>query len=117
LLSGEMLILCSDGLTRHVSDTEIAATVGALPVAEATEKLIQLANTRGGEDNISVAVLSIGEQPAASLPGSIPTPRMVASAKTWPDSAHARRVMWIYTAILCAVQVLLIVLIWNLVNS
>ncbi|MFN2222189.1 MAG: Stp1/IreP family PP2C-type Ser/Thr phosphatase [Chloroflexota bacterium] len=117
LLPGEMLVLCSDGLTRHVSDAEIANAVGAMPTAEATETLIQLANSRGGEDNISVAVLSIGEQPAASLPDSISAPRMVSGVKTLPDGAHARRAMWIYTAILCAVQVLLIVLIWNLVNS
>ncbi len=117
LLPGEMLVLCSDGLTRHVSDAEIADTVSVMPAAEATEKLIQLANSRGGEDNISVAVLSIGEQPAASVPDSISAPRMVSGAKAPPDDAPARRSMWIYTAILCAVQVLLIVLIWNLVNS
>ncbi len=117
LQPGEALIMCSDGLTRHVSDDEIASAVGALPVAEATENLIQLANSRGGEDNISVAILSIGEQIAASVPGSIRAPRVVSGAEALPDSARARRAMWIYTAILCAVQVLLIVLIWNLVNS
>jgi protein phosphatase len=117
LLPGEILVLCSDGLTRHVSDNEIASTIGALPATEATEKLIQLANSRGGEDNISVAVLSVGEQPAASLEGSISAPRVVAGAKAMPDSARTRRAMWVYTAILCAVQVLLIVLIWNLVNG
>jgi serine/threonine protein phosphatase PrpC len=117
LFPGEMLVLCSDGLTRHVSDAEIAGAVGAMPVAQATEELIELANSRGGEDNISVAVLSIGEQPAASLPGSISAPRKVSGVKAPPDSEQARRAMWIYTAILCAVQVLLIVLIWNLVNS
>lgn len=117
LLPGEMLVLCSDGLTRHVGDSEIASAIGAMPIGEATESLIELANSRGGEDNISVAVLSIGEQPAASLPGSMSAPRMVSGAKALPDSARARRAMWIYTAVLCAVQVLLIVLIWNLVNS
>ena len=63
LATGEMLILCSDGLTRHVRDDEIASMVGEMAAQKATEKLVQLANERGGEDNISVAVLRIGERP------------------------------------------------------
>jgi hypothetical protein len=42
---------------------------------------------------------------------------MVFGAEALPVSARARRALWIYTAILCAVQVLLILFIWNLVNS
>jgi protein phosphatase len=117
LASGEMLILCSDGLTRHVSDEEIARTVGDVATQRATEKLVQLANERGGEDNISVAVLRIGEWPAQALVHSEKAPRMVASAKAPTDNAHARRTLWVYTAVLCVVQVVLIVLIWNLVNN
>lgn len=117
LLPGEALILCSDGLTRHVSDEEIAGAVNGSRLDEATEQLIGLANSRGGEDNISVAVLRIGEQPAQTSSGSISAPRMVAGAEMLPSRAHARRTMWIYTAILCVVQVVLIVLIWNLVNN
>ena len=117
LFSGERLILCTDGLTRHVNDDEIAAAVGKLATGEATEKLIQLANERGGEDNISVAVLHIGERPTQALSSSAAAPRMVASAEARPNNAHAHGALWIYTAILCVVQVVLIVLIWNLVNN
>jgi serine/threonine protein phosphatase PrpC len=117
LFSGEVLILCTDGLTRHVSDEEIATAVGEFGTGEATKKLIQLANERGGEDNISVAVLHIGERPTQAPSTSATAPRLVAGAESRPNNAHARRALWVYTTLLCVVQVVLIVLIWNLVNN
>lgn len=67
LLPDDQLLLCSDGLTRHVTDlAELSAllTVDDLPSIPAT--LIELANQRGGEDNITALVLraqaSPGEQ-------------------------------------------------------
>jgi len=116
LLPGEALVLCSDGLTRHVSDQEIANAAGEMSAEEATESLIRLANSRGGEDNISVTVLQIGEQSIVALPRR-PAPKMVSEVDEVSASTGVRRSLWIYTAILCIVQVLLIVFIWNLVNS
>ncbi|HEX7479778.1 MAG TPA: PP2C family serine/threonine-protein phosphatase [Polyangiales bacterium] len=53
---GDAFLLCSDGLHGYVTDPEIA-TLLQLPPPDATEQLIQLANQRGGRDNItSVAV-------------------------------------------------------------
>ncbi len=60
----EQIVLCSDGLTRHVKDIEIARIIGDHDPAEATKMLIEMANKRGGEDNISVAVVRFWEQPA-----------------------------------------------------
>jgi serine/threonine protein phosphatase PrpC len=57
----EQIVLCSDGLTRHVKDNEIARVIGECDPAEATKKLIEMANKRGGEDNISVAVVRFWE--------------------------------------------------------
>lgn len=55
---GDRLVLCSDGLTLHVKPHEIADTVMAhRKPADATEKLLALANSRGGKDNISVIVI------------------------------------------------------------
>jgi len=54
----DRLVLCSDGLTLHVKPQEIADAVMANPKpADATEKLLALANSRGGKDNISVIVV------------------------------------------------------------
>jgi PPM family protein phosphatase len=57
---GDRLVLCSDGLTLHVKPQEIADAVMANPKPDdATEKLLALANSRGGKDNISVIVVML----------------------------------------------------------
>ena len=56
--AGDVFVLCSDGLTNHVEDEEIAKTVGAAgDLQEATERLIDLANGRGGDDNTTVVLV------------------------------------------------------------
>lgn len=54
---GDVLLLCSDGLTNMVDDGTIARTVseGASP-EEIAKKLVQLANDAGGTDNITVII-------------------------------------------------------------
>lgn len=52
------LVLCTDGLTGHVSDTEIQSIVTSEEPAEAARKLVDLANERGGTDNITVVIIS-----------------------------------------------------------
>ncbi len=57
---GDRLLLCSDGLTTHVEDSELAAIVLAEQQPEQVcERLIALANQRGGRDNISVAIAMV----------------------------------------------------------
>src|SRR5579875_1574526 len=56
---GDIWLLCSDGLTGHVEDSEIAAIIGSHAPSEATRQLVELANARGGRDNITVFVLSV----------------------------------------------------------
>ncbi|MEB2343636.1 MAG: Stp1/IreP family PP2C-type Ser/Thr phosphatase [Deltaproteobacteria bacterium] len=56
--AGDVFVLCSDGLTGHVQDDEIAGAAGRLEdPQEAVDSLIRLANERGGEDNITVTVV------------------------------------------------------------
>ncbi len=57
LSTGDAIILCSDGLTKHVSDEAIAATIEKADSAkDACRELIAQANSDGGTDNISVIV-------------------------------------------------------------
>lgn len=52
-----VLLLCSDGLTRHVNDGELADHLGALRSAEQVSRdLLRLALERGGADNITIIV-------------------------------------------------------------
>jgi protein phosphatase len=60
LLVGDILLLCSDGLTRMVTDPEIASTMlTSTSAQEAADRLIDLANENGGVDNVTVIVLRV----------------------------------------------------------
>jgi protein phosphatase len=83
LRRGDVLLLCSDGLSRVVSDEEIltvvANTEGCLAMCE---QLITLANARGGPDNITVLVARLdGEGLEAADGGSAPARRVYASSE------------------------------------
>jgi serine/threonine protein phosphatase PrpC len=54
---GDILVLCSDGLSGQVKREEIARIVSSAPnLGAACDQLIALANERGGPDNITVVV-------------------------------------------------------------
>src|SRR2546428_13393305 len=58
LFPRDVLLLCSDGLTRMVTEPEIAGTLQAeTNPTRAAEKLVALANERGGPDNITVVIV------------------------------------------------------------
>ena len=60
LFPRDVLLLCCDGLTRMVTEPEIAGTLQAeTNPTSAAEKLIALANERGGLDNITVIVVRL----------------------------------------------------------
>ena len=62
---GDVFLLCSDGLSGQVTDEELGAILQCLPPEEAAETLVDLANLRGGPDNISVIIANVdGELPA-----------------------------------------------------
>jgi protein phosphatase len=81
LRSGDRVLLCSDGLTDLVAEGEIRSTLGRrLPfnpdrahqptladgqeLESSVRDLIDLANQRGGHDNITIVVLQMGPEPA-----------------------------------------------------
>jgi len=55
----DIIVLCSDGLHGLVSDAEIAQIAGEAAPDDAVHQLIDLANSRGGTDNITVAVVQV----------------------------------------------------------
>ena len=64
LKKGDIILMCSDGLSNMVEDDEIFELVqGSRDVVEAVHQLIERANTNGGNDNIGVVVFlpMIGE--------------------------------------------------------
>ncbi len=59
LAPGDLLLLTSDGLTDLVSDEEICAAYQAKTAEEAGRELIDLANARGGHDNITLVAVQV----------------------------------------------------------
>ncbi len=116
---GDLLLLCSDGLTRHLDDQEIAAILGRDLPEEAADSLVGLARDRGGEDNITVAIIQHGQsaaaQPAPALPEAddealtqtIARPRPVAAVEAVvPVHVEAAPRMWPALLVLTAVMIL-----------
>ena len=52
------LLLCSDGLSGYCSDDEIYDVILNSDFDDAADQLIKLALTKGGRDNVTVAVIS-----------------------------------------------------------
>jgi len=64
---GDVLLLCSDGLNDMLLDADIAEVLGnGEPPDVKTRRLVDLANQRGGRDNVSVIVVKALEPPKKS---------------------------------------------------
>lgn len=68
LKPGDVLVLCTDGLTTLVSSSEILEALKTKPRAKVSSFLSDLANSRGGYDNITLVVFWVdeGEGPGVS---------------------------------------------------
>jgi serine/threonine protein phosphatase PrpC len=63
LFPRDMLVLCSDGLTRMVTEPEIAGTLQVeSDLTKAAESLVAMANERGGPDNITVIIVRLEKE-------------------------------------------------------
>ena len=88
---GDVLLLCSDGLTRHVPDDEIARIASGNTPTEAVSSLVDLANHRGGEDNIAVLITRWGSESHTELAqGVLAAPPPPPDISAILRSAHTR---------------------------
>jgi len=138
LEAGDLLLLCSDGLNRHVDDGEIASILLEEQPDDAAESLVRLARERGGEDNITVAVVQHGPRPEFQPAGAEPTADAEAALDTIyrprpqpvvvtgpaytepiPVAASIERQprMWPVMLLLTAVMVVLIFLLWLFIQQ
>jgi|RhiMethySRZTD1v2_1073278.scaffolds.fasta_scaffold185017_1 protein phosphatase len=86
--TGDKFLICSDGLSGPVTDEEIGSLLHCLDPKDAAETLVDLANLRGGPDNISVVV--------AEVNGAIPrTPSLESAAETPHHTRPPTAPLWI----------------------
>jgi len=88
-VAGDTFLLCSDGLSGPISDEELGTIMQCLPPEEAAETLVDLANLRGGPDNISVIIARVeGDVPTKvelrqSESANVPSRRKPVAAPLW----------------------------------
>jgi serine/threonine protein phosphatase PrpC len=75
-VGGDAFVLCSDGLSDLVDASEILQIVSSDPPAQAAGKLVDLANARGGYDNITVVIVRPHLSAPAPMPGAIAPTRV-----------------------------------------
>jgi protein phosphatase len=86
LAEGDTFLLCSDGLSGQVTDEEIGVLLGVFPPKEAVQVLVDLANLRGGPDNITVIVARVAASPPPSAVASPPVTHVASNGqryRTW----------------------------------
>jgi len=59
LMTGDKLLLCSDGLSAYLSREELAEMLASAPATQVPHKMVRAANKRGGRDNISVILVDL----------------------------------------------------------
>lgn len=111
LRNGDRILLCSDGLTDLVDDEELPPILEASDLAAVSRRLVDLANERGGHDNIT-CVVAVWDGPDAAretedlYPPELTDPS-ADSHRTYPPpdvAAIARELLpwWIATGVLLA---------------
>jgi len=128
---GDHLLLCSDGLTRHVSDEEIARIMAGEEPGAAVETMVRLARQRGGEDNITVAIIQYGphvvgqaavpEMDAEAATRTIARPRpetqAVYQAAPVVAAAEPHPRMWPLLLALTTIMIVMIFLLWLFIQQ
>ncbi len=76
IVPGDTFLMCSDGLSGPVKDEELGMILGSMPPAEAARALVDLANLRGGPDNITVIIAkAVGQVWTQGSSGDMPRRR------------------------------------------
>jgi protein phosphatase len=98
LAAGDRLLLCSDGLWNEVDEQTMATVLAESEPKDCVQRLVDLANEAGGNDNVTVQV--------ALLPSTFAASRTPPAAETslanWPQSVRHRTRLGVIAALLAA---------------
>lgn len=59
VLPGDLIVLTSDGLINHLTDDDILAVSTQYSLVDSVDRLVDIANERGGNDNITVLIVRV----------------------------------------------------------
>jgi serine/threonine protein phosphatase PrpC len=126
---GDLVLVCSDGLSEYVQREEIEAVLNQAKAQAAVSQLVAAALARGGEDNVSVAAMQCGPRAIAAGPTPIsgrppletarPRAALTAAAAVTqelprvgaPPTSRARRLDWPPIIVLALMVMVLIAVI------
>jgi len=94
-------LICSDGLSGHLTDAEIGMIASTLLPSDACQLLVNLSNLRGGNDNITVVIARLGD-----IPGE------VASAAVSNDGERETRPKWWWWLGMWSIAVIFVIGVW-----
>ncbi|MGE5124309.1 MAG: PP2C family protein-serine/threonine phosphatase [Acidobacteriaceae bacterium] len=107
LVPGDQLVLCSDGLTDLLTDREIHEVLRTSQFKHVPTHLINLANLRGGHDNITVVALEVPKQSEITRPVMVKSPPVdYHPVKTPRTSASWLMILLLLLAIVMAASLL-----------
>lgn len=120
LQPGDVVLLCSDGLTDMVAEADLPRLIGAQSPRQAARKLIAAANRAGGADNISVVLARVGGKPHGKN-GAGALSKSLGLESLRADWFKMRRGQRLALSLLAALVILTVMLIcgiigWNLVG-
>jgi len=72
---GDRYLLCSDGLTGLIEDEDLGVLMDSLSIEKIAPVLVDLANLRGGPDNITVIVVDVTGEPMVAVSGGVKAKR------------------------------------------
>lgn len=100
LRTGQAYLLCSDGLAK-VTESEILKIVTDNSTEIACKMLVELANERGGKDNVTVQIIKIGTKKSVPLP----SPEIINETKVLTPEPKKNKTL-IYTSVILILLVL-----------
>lgn len=106
--SPDCLLLCTDGLYSQVSEAEVASIVSEESPQRACVKLVELVKSRGGYDNISLAIIPLAGQLRQEPPSGYSPPRIADRRRQQKRrlGASQPRSIWKTLAIVAALSIL-----------
>lgn len=66
ILPGDAFLLCSDGLYDYLDDAEITSNLGLTNIEDIPGRFIDLANSRGGKDNVTALVVQVSHDESSA---------------------------------------------------
>lgn len=108
LLPGDLLLLCSDGLTDMITAHQVSAVLALKQsLANKTEHLIELANAAGGHDNITVVLLEYPGTAASTAKMANPPATAIEKNAVAIPTAVQQKKQWRKTIVISALVLLL----------